>query len=381
LPESIVKYLAKLEFEIDGIVDKADIIGAIFGQTEGLFGPEMNLNELQKNWKVGRIEISIQPHNGKGKGNVTIPMSTDISTVSLIAAAVEAIDKVGPCSSHFKLKSIDDVRALKREAIVARAKGIMKDWSAKSASEGEDILRDVSDVGKKVKITAYGKEELPAGPAINTSKDIIIVEGRADVLNLLRAGIENTIAVEGTNVPDAIAKLSKEKQLSAFLDGDRGGDLILRELNQVIKLTKVSRAPKGREVEELTPIEILEILNNGKLKTVEETKSDIKDKQIPDGIPSKLIEIGKQIKQDLEGTLESHVYDSSFKEIDKVPVSELVKTIESKNKIEFIIFDGIITSRLIEIAEKKGVKVIIGNRMGKIGNNPSIKMLTFQQLE
>ena len=381
MPESIVKYLAKLEFEIDGIVDKADIIGAIFGQTEGLFGPEMNLNELQKNWKVGRIEISIQPHNGKGKGNVTIPMSTDISTVSLIAAAVEAIDKVGPCSSHFKLKSIDDVRALKREAIVARAKGIMKDWSAKSASEGEDILRDVSDVGKKVKITAYGKEELPAGPAINTSKDIIIVEGRADVLNLLRAGIENTIAVEGTNVPDAIAKLSKEKQLSAFLDGDRWGDLILRELNQVIKLTKVSRAPKGREVEELTPIEILEILNNGKLKTVEETKSDIKDKQIPDGIPSKLIEIGKQIKQDLEGTLESHVYDSSFKEIDKVPVSELVKTIESKDKIEFIIFDGIITSRLIEIAEKKGVKVIIGNRMGKIGNNPSIKMLTFQQLE
>ena len=381
MPESIVKYLAKLEFEIDGIVDKADIIGAIFGQTEGLFGPEMNLNELQKNWKVGRIEISIQPHNGKGKGNVTIPMSTDISTVSLIAAAVEAIDKVGPCSSHFKLKSIDDVRALKREAIVARAKGIMKDWSAKSASEGEDILRDVSDVGKKVKITAYGKEELPAGPAINTSKDIIIVEGRADVLNLLRAGIENTIAVEGTNVPDTIAKLSKEKQFSAFLDGDRGGDLILRELNQVVKLNKVSRAPKGREVEELTPIEILEILNNGKLKTVEETKSDIKDKQIPDGIPSKLIEIGKQIKQDLEGTLESHVYDSSFKEIDKVPVSELVKTIESKNKIEFIIFDGIITSRLIEIAEKKGVKVIIGNRMGKIGNNPSIKMLTFQQLE
>ncbi len=381
MPESIVKYLAKLEFEIDGIVDKADIIGAIFGQTEGLFGPEMNLNELQKNWKVGRIEISIQPHNGKGKGNVTIPMSTDISTVSLIAAAVEAIDKVGPCSSHFKLKSIDDVRALKREAIVARAKGIMKDWSTKSSSEGEDILRDVSDVGKKVKITAYGKEELPAGPAINTAKDIIIVEGRADVLNLMRAGIENTIAVEGTNIPDTIAKLSKEKQLSAFLDGDRGGDLILRELNQVIKLNKVSRAPKGREVEELTPIEILEILNNGKLETVKETKSDTNDKQIPDEIPSKLIEIAKQIKQDLEGTLESHVYDSSFKEKDKVPVSELVKTIESKNKIEFIIFDGIITSRLIEIAEKKGVKVIIGNRMGKIGKNPSIKMLTFQQLE
>ena len=381
MPESIVKYLAKLEFEIDGIVDKADIIGAIFGQTEGLFGPEMNLNELQKNWKVGRIEISIQPSNGKGKGNVTIPMSTDISTVSLIAAAVEAIDKVGPCSSHFKLKSIDDVRALKREAIVARAKGIMKDWSAKSSSEGEDILKDVSDVGKKVKITSYGSEELPAGPAINTANDIIIVEGRADVFNLLRAGIENTIAVEGTNIPETITKLGKEKQLSAFLDGDRGGDLILRELNQVVKLNRVSRAPKGREVEELTPVEILEILNNGKIETGNGIKDDSKNAQIPEDIPSELIKIAKDIKQDLEGTLESHVYDSSFKEKDKVPVSELVKTLESEDNIEFIVFDGIITKRLVEIAEKKGVKVLVGNRMGKIGKDSSIKMLTFQQLE
>lgn len=381
MPESIVKYLAKLEFEIDGIVDKADIIGAIFGQTEGLFGPEMNLNELQKNWKVGRIEISIQPGNGKGKGNVTIPMSTDISTVSLIAAAVEAIDKVGPCSSHFKLKSIDDVRALKREAIVARAKGIMKDWSAKSSSEGEDILKDVSDVGKKVKITSYGSEELPAGPAINTVNDIIIVEGRADVFNLLRAGIENTIAVEGTNIPETITKLGKEKQLSAFLDGDRGGDLILRELNQVVKLNRVSRAPKGREVEELTPVEILEILNNGKIETGNGIKDDSKNAQIPEDIPSELIKIAKDIKQDLEGTLESHVYDSSFKEKDKVPVSELVKTLESEDNIEFIVFDGIITKRLVEIAEKKGVKVLVGNRMGKIGKDSSIKMLTFQQLE
>ena len=381
MPESIVKYLAKLEFEIDGIVDKADIIGAIFGQTEGLFGPEMNLNELQKNWKVGRIEISIQPSNGKGKGNVTIPMSTDISTVSLIAAAVESIDKVGPCSSHFKLKSIDDVRALKREAIVARAKGIMKDWSAKSSSEGEDILKDVSDVGKKVKITSYGSEELPAGPAINTANDIIIVEGRADVFNLLRAGIENTIAVEGTNIPETITKLGKEKQLSAFLDGDRGGDLILRELNQVVKLNRVSRAPKGREVEELTPVEILEILNNGKIETGNGIKDDSKNAQIPEDIPSELIKIAKDIKQDLEGTLESHVYDSSFKEKDKVPVSELVKTLESEDNIEFIVFDGIITKRLVEIAEKKGVKVLVGNRMGKIGKDSSIKMLTFQQLE
>ena len=170
LPETIVKYLAKLSFDIDGAVDKADIIGAIFGQTEGLFGPEMNLNELQKNWKVGRIEILIESQNGKASGSVTIPMSTDISTVSLIAAAVEQIDKVGPCGSKFKLLSIDDVRAVKRNAIVERAKEISKNWASKSSSEGENMLKDISESTiQKGKVLAFGKDECPAGPAINLS--------------------------------------------------------------------------------------------------------------------------------------------------------------------------------------------------------------------
>ena len=175
LPETIVKYLAKLSFDIDGAVDKADIIGAIFGQTEGLFGPEMNLNELQKNWKVGRIEILIESQNGKASGSVTIPMSTDISTVSLIAAAVEQIDKVGPCGSKFKLLSIDDVRAVKRNAIVERAKEISRNWASKSSSEGEDMLKDISESTiQKGKVLAFGKDECPAGPAINTPSDISV---------------------------------------------------------------------------------------------------------------------------------------------------------------------------------------------------------------
>ena len=262
MPETIVKYLAKLSFEIDGAVDKADIIGAIFGQTEGLFGPEMNLNELQKNWKVGRIEIITESQNGKASGSVTIPMSTDISTVSLIAAAVEQIDKVGPCGSQFKLLSIDDVRAVKRNAIMERAKQISRDWATKSSSEGEDMLKDISEsTVQKGKVLAFGKDECPAGPAINTSDEIIVVEGRADILNLMRIGVENTIAVEGTSVPQTIVDLAKTKSLSAFLDGDRGGDLILRELSSVVKLSKVSRAIRGKEVEELTPVELQECLN------------------------------------------------------------------------------------------------------------------------
>ena len=417
MPETIVKYLAKLSFEIDGAVDKADIIGAIFGQTEGLFGPEMNLNELQKNWKVGRIEITIESQNGKASGSVTIPMSTDISTVSLIAAAVEQIDKVGPCGSQFKLLSIDDVRAVKRNAIMERAKQISKDWATKSSSEGEDMLKDISEsTMQKGKVLAFGKDECPAGPAINTSDEIIVVEGRADILNLMRIGVENTIAVEGTSVPQTIIDLAKTKSLSAFLDGDRGGDLILRELSSVVKLTKVSRAIRGKEVEELTPMELEECLNRSEEShdnrrnrdnyqrrdnyqkrdnyqrrdnyqkrdynswdrdeaPVEKNFSEVEE------MPVELVTKAKEILTELEGSLEAHLYDSSMNELLKVPVNELVKTLEESKDSEHLIFDGIVTERLVELADTNGIKSIITNRVGNVKNSKtSLKIVTFNQI-
>ena len=412
LPETIVKYLAKLSFEIDGAVDKADIIGAIFGQTEGLFGPEMNLNELQKNWKVGRIEILIESQNGKASGSVTIPMSTDISTVSLIAAAVEQIEKVGPCGSKFKLLSIDDVRAVKRNAIVERAKEISRSWASKSSSEGEDMLKDISEsTVQKGKVLAFGKDECPAGPAINTSNEIIVVEGRADILNLMRVGIENTIAVEGTSVPQTIVELAKTKSLSAFLDGDRGGDLILRELSSVVKLTKVSRATRGKEVEELTPVELLECLNKSEGSdntrdgggyqrrdnyqrreggyqrrdndswNRDEAPVEQKNYSEVEEIPVELVTKAKDILGELEGSLEAHLYDSSINEVLKVPVNELVKNLENNSGSEHLIFDGIVTERLIELADSSGIKSIITNRIGNVKNNKtSLKIITFNQI-
>ncbi len=227
--KGIVKYLVKLRFDVEGVVEKADLIGAIFGQTEGLFGPEMNLQELQKTWKVGRIEINLQSSNGKTSGEVLIPMSTDVSTAALIAAAVENVDKVGPCSARFQLGGITDVRADRRKVIVDRAKAIMKDWASKTASEGEESLKDIVDSAKKARLITFGKEGLPAGPAVASSDTVIVVEGRADIINLLRAGIENTIAVEGTSVPETVKDLARKgRTLIAFLDGDSGGDLFSR---------------------------------------------------------------------------------------------------------------------------------------------------------
>ena len=381
--QSIVKYHVRLTFEIDGIVDKADVIGAIFGQTEGIFGPEMNLNELQKNYKVGRIEINSSSKNGKTSGKVTIPMSTDISTTSLVAGAVESIEKVGPCQSHFKLESLDDVRSVRRQQIVDRAKEIMRDWSSKTASEGENIVKEVSESAKRSKIIEYGRDKLPAGPGVDKSKEIIIVEGRADVLLHLRAGIENVVAVEGTNIPDTIIDLVKSKdKVTAFLDGDRGGDLILRELQQVTKLDRVERAPDGKEVEDLTPVEILDILDLEKSSDdfgVNESTEKIEPSvTLPEDITKKTADIFK----DINGSLEGIILDEDLNEKLRVPVSGLVKGIESSTNSKYIVFDGIITQRLVDISNKAGIKYIIGNKTGSdVKKTPEeLKLVTFHEL-
>src|SRR5437867_5192906 len=258
----IVKYHVKLKFEVDGLVEKADIIGAIFGQTEGLLGPEMNLNELQKVSKVGRIEVNVDTKSNMAKGDAVIPMSTDISTAALIAAAIESIDKVGPFQAKFALMGIDDIRAIKKKVIVDRAKKIVQEWATKTISEGEEMLKDVYDASKPGKLTAFGKAQLACGTGVFDSDWIILVEGRADVINLLRAGFDNAIAIEGAKIDETITNLTSGKRVVAFLDGDRAGDLILKELHGVVNIDKVLRAPTGREVEECTPLEISDILKD-----------------------------------------------------------------------------------------------------------------------
>ena len=431
--KGIVKYLVKLRFDVEGVVEKADLIGAIFGQTEGLFGPEMNLQELQKTWKVGRIEINLQSSNGKTSGEVLIPMSTDVSTAALIAAAVENVDKVGPCSARFQLGGITDVRADRRKVIVDRAKAIMKDWASKTASEGEESLKDIVDSAKKQRLITFGKEGLPAGPAVASSDTVIVVEGRADIINLLRAGIENTIAVEGTSVPETVKDLAKRgRTLIAFLDGDRGGDLILKELTQVARVERVYRAPRGREVEELTPVEILEILREKPSEREEEgeereehprdhdrehhgrydrdrgrynrrdrperrgrerqeyqyeerppEREPTEKVQLPPA-PPMATEAAEKVKSEypsINGTLEAKVFDGTWGETGKMPVNELVSKIGDISGAKHLIFDGIVTQRLIDSASKVGIETIVGHRTGEIQNKPEgILVYSFRDL-
>ena len=383
MPDSgVVKYHVKLKFEIEGVVEKADLIGAIFGQTEGLFGPEMNLNELQKTWKIGRIEINLNSKNDRTTGDVIIPMSTDISTAAIIAAAVESVEKVGPCGAHFQLVGVEDIRSTKRKAIVDRAKGIMKEWASRSSSQGEELLKDVSDATRRSKIISYGKDALPAGSGIFSSGTIFLVEGRADVNVLLRAGLENVVALEGTSVPNSVIKLSKEKQIIAFLDGDRGGDLIQKELTQVARIHQVVRAPAGKEVEDLTPIEVLNILKTAP-ESQEAPKKQVTEKPaplstpLPDAVRQKVLGIFTE----LNGTLEGLMLNKDLDQISRIPVNELVTKLESATDVKYIVFDGIVTQRLVDSAAKIGVEVIVGHRLAQVKGKPAkLTLKTFRDL-
>ena len=372
----IVKYHVKLSYEVDGLVERADIIGAIFGQTEGLLGPEMNLNELQRVSKVGRIEVVTKPTSNTTSGTALIPMSTDIDTCALIAAGIESIDKVGPFDCSFTLDTIDDVRAAKKFDIVKRAKEIKQKWATKTVSEGENMLNDVHQ-GDSGKLSTYGPSKLTCSSGAFTSKWIILVEGRADVINLLRAGYDNVLAIEGAKIDESIKELCAEKDtVVAFIDGDRAGGFILKELKSVVTLDYELQADEGVEVEELTPQRLDEILR----PIADEIKNGKPAPKLASSDDKSISEVAAKVFPTLNETLEAVALDSDQNEIFKVPISEVVSKLSSQSGIKYLLLDGIITKRLLEGAKNAGIECVVGHRVAKLSNSDGMTLKTFADL-
>jgi DNA primase len=256
------KYLIRATINADGVVEKPDVVGAIFGQTEGLLGEDLDLRDLQKSGRIGRIEVVIDSKKGKSIGEVVLPSSLDKVETCVIGAALESIDRVGPAKAEIKVKAIEDVRSSKREQVISRARELLASLGDAGVGQSESIMESVRDSMRVEDMVSYGPERLPAGPNVSKSDSIIVVEGRNDVANLLKHGIKNAIAVEGTNVPKTIIDLCKEKSAIAFVDGDRGGELILKELMQVAEIDFIARAPRANEVEELTQKQLIKALRN-----------------------------------------------------------------------------------------------------------------------
>ena len=391
---STTKYMVVARFEVEGVVEKPDVIGAIFGQTEGLFGPELDLRELQKSGRIGRIEIQLDSKQDKTVGTITIPSSLDKSSTAIIAAAVQSVDRIGPCLAKVTLEKVADIREDKRRQILDKAKDILRTWVVEESPSTDEMVKQVSGVIRSSDVVAYGPDHLPAGPDVANSPSVTLVEGRADVVLLLRCGVRNALAIEGTKIPQTIIDICKIKETTAFLDGDRGGDLILKELMQVAPVDFVTRAPLGKEVEELTPKEIMKCLRD-KLpvensKQISLRQQPIETPRISRPLPPPQVQLPQNIvlkARELRGTLEGVLLDQNFNAVARLPVSELASKLALPKEnggyqgVETIVFDGVVTQRVLDLAEEHGVKLIVGDRIAELSRRPnSVRIMTIPEV-
>lgn len=383
-PADTIKYNIYTDIAIDGVVEKPDVVGAIFGQSEGLLGEELELRDLQKTGRIGRIEVDISTKVGKSTGTIVIPSSLDMVETAIIAAAIETVDRVGPCNARIVIRNIEDARNARRKAITERAKELLKRLLSEEIPESEELTEEVKKSVQLSEISSY--EGLPAGPAVASADSIIIVEGRADILNMLKSGIKNAIAVGGTNIPKPIIELSKSKTTIAFLDGDRGGDIILKELSQVADIDFVARAPNGREVEELGKKEVVMALRRkiplSQVRGYEKPKPGAGEEvAAAQGTPTKqVIEPGNEKKLlellgSVKGKLTAKLFDEKLDPITEMEIKDLINSLRDVQPY-CVVFDGIVTQRLIDAAAESRVRCVVGVNKSAVSNTRGIRIVT-----
>ena len=410
------KYVIKASIRANGVVNKSDVVGAVFGQTEGLLGDELDLRDLQKSGRMGRVEVEIKSDKGKSTGEIVISSSMDQVETSVFAAALETVERVGPCKATVKVTALDDSRATKREVIIERARSLLLSLIKDSRSAGSNITDTVRQVLQTEEIVRF-KGKLPAGPNVESSDAVIVVEGRGDVLNLLKHGIKNSVAVEGTNIPKEVVDLSKERTVTAFVDGDRGGEMIIQELLQVAEIDFISRAPDNTEVEYLTHKQIMKSLRDkvtaelfmeqnkwarpgssskapakktrrgSKAKAAPASKKNDKAEETVE--PTESAEPAaaasphflEQLKQ-LDGSKNARLLMGE-ELADEVLIVGLPEVLEShkNNGVDTLIMDGVITPHLVELAPKAGIKTIVAKGKAVLPREPiGLSLFTAEDL-
>lgn len=413
------KYIVHSTIQIDGVVDRPDVIGAIFGQTEGLLGADLELRELQRSGRIGRIEVKTEIRSGKTAGEIIVPSSLDKAETAIVGAALETIQRIGPCNSKVIVEKIEDVRISKRKFVIERAKELLKELTGNVLPDSQEITDEVAQSVRMMEIVEYGKDRLPAGPGVDESEEIIVVEGRADVLNLLKHGIKNTIALNGTSVPDTVIELGKKKVITLFVDGDRGGDLIIKEVSMTTEIDYVCKAPDGKEVEEITKKEIHKALRGRvaveqvkmeepssrrpeenerrytprqtssvrqperketkEVKVIKETK-EVLAEEPKVTVTKAQKDAFKQMLEDLIGTRGAYIVDQKLNILGKVPTIELASTLKSLKSVFAVIFDGTITNDIVNIAERTNIQYIVAMNSKVTPGSSKVEILTSNSL-
>ena len=376
-----IKYMIHASFVAEGALEKPDVIGAIFGQTEGLLGADLEMRELQKEGKIGRIEVELERNDKRTMGKIQIPTALDQSETSLIAAAMETIERIGPSDAQIEVDRIEDVRGSKRDYIIERAKKLMK--SIEGSTDSREISKEIKDSSKVAGIEEYGEEKLPCGDI--SGNELIVVEGRADVLSLMRAGIKNVIAMNGTKLPESIRDLSREKEITLFVDGDRGGKLIVQNVTDNAKIRFIAIAPDGKEVEELAGKEVLMNLRKripvreyfAKERYLKNNSNNFEARETEKKTLSKEDKTKlKEISDANEGSGKAVLLDENLEEIKNVASKGLGNSLRrTKDKPYVLVIDGTVTSSIIQASEESGAKVIVAKNFATTDTN--LELLSF----
>ena len=367
------KYVIHATIRAEGTVARKDVVGAIFGQTEGLLGESLQLRDLQRKARIGHVDVSLNNNKGRSQGRIALPSSVDQVSTAVIGAALETIDRVGNSKATIRVTEIENIQSAKRDHIIDRAKELLLAIVNSGADESRNILDEVKAV--LTLDTEVDFAEMTAGPNVQGSDSLIIVEGRNDVRNLLKFGIKTAIATMGSGIkPELVELAASKKVVTAFMDGDRGGRLLLLEIEGKLgkSLTHVALAPRSREVEHLEGKVITKCLNQketasrivSRIKT-EEAKSD--DASVGKGNAS--LEAPDEVKNwspFLDGLKRNQaviVLDDGSGS-DPISPKNLEEALNNSDGAQGIVFSGKVSNRIFELAAGAGIANVVGKTVG-----------------
>ncbi|MAO70475.1 MAG: hypothetical protein CL983_05280 [Euryarchaeota archaeon] len=369
--KNTMKYMIIATIKVDGTVQRKDVVGALFGQCEGLLGDDLDLRKLQRSTKIGMIEVNLKNEKGKVHGEILIPSSMDNVETAIIGAAISTIERIGPCNSKIQVKEIQDVRATKRTQVVELAKDLLLRLVSDSSSTSKSVIDEVRSVLTTEQSQFF--HGLTCGPNIDSSTSLIVCEGRNDVRNLLSAGIKNAICTDGAGeIKQELIDLANSKEsVIVAIDGDRGGEMLFLQLNQLMKVDWVAQAPVGQEWELLPNKTITKCL--AMKEPAERFASRVSE---PDSAseskiskpPQQIIDYAENIGK--LGAREAMLIFEDDTTSEPVGASKLATSIEESEKaVLAIAYNGQLSKRMFDMASESGVATIIGTSI-KSGEKP-----------
>ena len=378
-----MKYMVRADIKVNGTVQRKDIIGAIMGQTEGLLGDELELRKLQRTARIGHVDVEMENKGGKVHGLILIPSSLDNVETAIIASSLETIDRIGPCTAKISVIEIQDIRATKRTVVVDRAKELLLDLVNSGEAASKTVIEEVRSV--LTVGTAKQFHGLTCGPNIETSSSLIVVEGRNDVRNLLNCGVKNAISADGAgSIKQELIDLANGKETVVLaIDGDRGGEMLFSQLNEMMKVDFVAQAPVGQEWELLPQKTVTKCLSMKveaakfahQLKQKQEKddkKAGVEDKNWAEGmddtfekpaVPKEVEELFSHLDELAPRKAVFVMMDGTVTE--PVGPKDLASTANEADGAIAIIYNGSISDKTLDIASEAAIETVIGTKQGK----------------